>query len=175
MKFILLTHSQELLKKNNTGRVAQDILTKDVEVITWQRKEANQVLLALLASKRAALLYPEDDIERGANDNGSAERISPQVVNVVTPNTADTYDYYVILDATWQQAHKMYKQSPYLQDADKVAIRAEKKSNYQRRRNQREGGLCTVECIIELLALKGVSTKLLQLKEAYSIFNRLQT
>jgi tRNA-uridine aminocarboxypropyltransferase len=173
MKFILLTHSQEILKQTNTGRLAQDILGASVEVIIWQRKNPDKELLTLLSTQRAALLFPEDDSSpgKGKCDTGQVDRISPQVVNVLRSETINAYEYYVILDATWQQAHKIYKQSPYLQLAEKVAIRVEHESSYRRRRNQRKGGLCTIECIIELLVLQGASAEFLQLREAYEAFN----
>lgn len=53
----------------------------------------------------------------------------------------------VILDATWQEAGKMYRQSPYLQSLARVELQAEQDSAFRLRRNQRQGGLCTLECI----------------------------
>ncbi|MCE9790045.1 DTW domain-containing protein [Shewanella indica] len=53
----------------------------------------------------------------------------------------------VILDATWQEAGKMYRQSPYLQSLARVELQAEQGSAFRLRRNQRQGGLCTLECI----------------------------
>jgi len=89
MKFILLTHSQEILKKSNTGKISQDILGDAVEVIIWQRKNADKELLTLLSTQLAALLFPEDDSSpsKGERDTGQADRISPQVVNVLLVNS----------------------------------------------------------------------------------------
>ncbi len=53
----------------------------------------------------------------------------------------------VILDATWQEAGKMYRQSPYLQSLARVELQTEQDSAFRLRRNQRQGGLCTLECI----------------------------
>ncbi len=53
----------------------------------------------------------------------------------------------VILDATWQEAGKMYRQSPYLQSLARVELQTEQGSAFRLRRNQRQGGLCTLECI----------------------------
>jgi DTW domain-containing protein YfiP len=78
----------------------------------------------------------------------------------------------VILDATWQQAKKMYRQSSYLQKADKIALDQAPVSRFQRRRNQRDGGLCTAECVIELL--KSAEDELhTKLEYSFSSFNGL--
>ena len=59
MKFILLTHERELQKATNTGRLAKQVLGDDLEIIVWKRKEPDQRLLELLASKQAAILFPD--------------------------------------------------------------------------------------------------------------------
>ncbi len=41
----------------------------------------------------------------------------------------------------------MYRQSPYLQSLARVELQAEQGSAFRLRRNQRQGGLCTLECI----------------------------
>lgn len=57
----------------------------------------------------------------------------------------------VILDATWQEARKMLRQSPYLKTAARVSLPPlMPESAFILRRNQQEGGLCTAECIIAL-------------------------
>ena len=57
----------------------------------------------------------------------------------------------MLIDATWQEARKMYNQSPYLKALPKVSLVDAPKSIYPLRRNQIEGGLCTAECVIHLL------------------------
>lgn len=41
----------------------------------------------------------------------------------------------------------MYRQSPYLQSLARVELQTEQDSAFRLRRNQRQGGLCTLECI----------------------------
>ena len=68
---------------------------------------------------------------------------------------SDVYQYYIIIDGTWQEAQKMYNRSPYLHDLPRVKIQSDTPSAYHLRRNQRPGCLCTVECAIEVIRATG--------------------
>ena len=67
----------------------------------------------------------------------------------------NTFSAFVILDATWQEARKMYNRSKYLQQAKKISLQVALPSTYRKRRNQIKGGLSTAECAIQLLKHKG--------------------
>lgn len=134
MKIFLLTHSRELDRKTNTGNIAIEHASAIVERIVWERKNPSQELLGVLNSSNAALLYPAEN----ANETD-----------------IDTIENFVIIDSTWQEARKIYNQSPYLKSAHKISLIPSSPSTYTLRRNQPEGGLCTVECVIEILLLKG--------------------
>lgn len=130
MKFILLTHSRELSKPTNTGQLIQRVIA-DTLTIIWQRKQPDPDLLEIIQNDRVALVYPAED--------------------TVAATELENFDYFILIDSTWQEARKIYNHSPYLYDIPCVQISATQKSSYQLRRNQREGGLCTAECAIELL------------------------
>lgn len=132
MKLILLTHSRELNKSSNTGRLVQQCFTP-CETVIWQRKQPDPSLLQLIASGHTALLYPSGES--------------------VECSSASHFDNYILIDSTWQEARKIYNHSPYLHDLPHVKITPARMSNYQLRRNQLEHGLCTVECAIELLRM----------------------
>lgn len=162
MKIVLLTHERELEKKTNTGTLVREVLADDCELVIWRRKEANETLLKLLVSQRAALLFPAEalpDLEGEHSQFTPVQRIAD-------------YSHLVVLDATWQQAKKMYRQSPYLQHADKLTLDKAPKSTFVRRRNQREGGLCTAECVVELLKLEGQFAQANRLATQFEIFNQ---
>ena len=152
MKFILLTHERELTKGTNTGRLVKQILGDDVDIILWKRKEPNELLVNLLETKKAALVFPTNDSEASAN-------------------TPENYEYLVILDATWQEARKMFNRSSYLNQAERVTLSVSKPSEYKLRRNQIEGGLSTIECVIELLRQHTSSEIMTRLDEAFLGFN----
>lgn len=152
MKFILLTHERELNKSTNTGRIVKEVLGDDAEIILWKRKEPNEFLVSLLETKKAALVFPVNESE-------------------FSDNTPESYEYLVILDATWQEARKMFNRSSYLNQADKVSLKTTKPSVFTLRRNQIEGGLSTAECVIALLCHQNTSDKLKLLEQRFELFN----
>jgi len=172
MKIILLTHERELRKKTNTGALIPLIMGEDAQLLVWRRKEADQRLLDMLLSKKAALLFPE---LKPREDAGFVDQRAPILSRLITNVSINDYEYFVILDATWQQARKMYRQSAYLQNADKVFIHPQKASSFKRRRNQLEEGLCTAECVLELLSLSRQEERYSALKTSFDQFNNLTT
>ncbi len=133
MQIILLTHSREVSKKTNTGKLVQQLLPQ-TQTIIWQRTLPDKNLLQLIESKKVALVYPVADGEMLAEIND--------------------FENFILIDSTWQEARKIFNRSAYLQSLPRVQIVSEKPSNYHLRRNQLAGGLCTAECVIELLREK---------------------
>jgi len=130
MQIILLTHSREVSKKTNTGQLVQKLIP-GTQTIIWQRTQPDENILKLIASEKIALIYPVKDGEPTANIND--------------------FENFILIDSTWQEARKIFNRSPYLQNLPRIEIIPEKPSAYQLRRNQAEGGLCTAECVAELL------------------------
>ncbi len=129
-----MTHSRELLRKTNTGKLVKSVLGKQCSIFEWQRKLPNPELLKHIANQSVALLYPhEDSIPLGKQEA--------------------SFDAYILIDATWQEAQKMVNHSPYLHDLPKVSLTPSTPSIYKLRRNQKETGLCTAECVSALLSL----------------------
>lgn len=138
MQIILLTHSREISKKTNTGHLVQQFIP-NTRTIVWQRTQPDKKLLQLIESGNTALVYPSED----------------------KSSSASHYDFenFILIDSTWQEARKIYNRSPYLQNLPRLELIPTSQSKYNLRRNQLEGGLCTAECAIELLLVKG-KTKL---------------
>lgn len=130
MQFILLTHSREVSKKTNTGRLVQQSIPH-TQTIIWQRTQPDKKLLQLIESGDIALVYPSEETEISASTAG--------------------FKNLLLIDSTWQEARKIYNRSPYLQALPRVQLSPEYRSSYNLRRNQVDGGLCTAECVIELL------------------------
>ena len=76
-----------------------------------------------------------------------------------------------LLDATWQEAGKMFNKSPYLKNVPRTKIKPRQISQYQLRRNQPEGGLCTAECVVEILTAKNYIDIAERLGTEFSFFN----
>ncbi|WP_049723104.1 tRNA-uridine aminocarboxypropyltransferase [Gilvimarinus polysaccharolyticus] len=140
MFITLLTHATELNKTSNTGQLVLAVLAQQdalsCERVIWQRKLPCATLLARINAMPSALVYPSLDDQ-------------PPL-----PLTEPLPAHIILLDATWQQARKMYNQSPYLHPLKHLELKPERASQYRLRRNQREYGLCTSECVAQLLRLE---------------------
>lgn len=198
-KFWLVTHSTELLKPTNTGQLLLKLAALNphiaVQQVEWQRKQPHHDLLAAL-SQQAVLLYPNSTamtlsytqtLEAQQNLNTQlqyAESHASALNQQLSENqslsllsiTAATqylsqYQHIILLDATWQLAHKMYKQSAYLQTLPSIQLADAPPSQYQLRRNQREVGWCTAEIAIMLLQLCQQPSAAAQLQQLFSQFN----
>jgi len=143
MKLQLLTHPRELSKKTNTGALVAQALGKNCRVIPWHRITPDAELLQEITTSSVALLYPGEDSDE--------------------LNDKTDFANYIILDGTWQQAQKMYNQSPYLKALPKIHIRPTAASIFTLRRNQKSGGLSTAECAAEILKHGGLSAQAQQL------------
>jgi DTW domain-containing protein YfiP len=152
MLITLLTHEREHVKKNNTGQLALECIGHVVERIIWQRRSAHPALVDAIETEQAALLYPTEFGAKAVDIN--------------------TVEHFIIVDGTWQEARKIYNKSPYLKKAQRLQLTGSKPSGFILRRNQIAGGLCTAECIIELLMIKQHYSEAEVLKSAFHLFNR---
>ncbi|MDX8398038.1 MAG: tRNA-uridine aminocarboxypropyltransferase [Mariprofundaceae bacterium] len=131
MNIYLLTHQRELTRKTNTGVLATQILGESCKVFAWDRVAPNIELLDKLKHESVALIYPGE-------------------LSVAMTEAAN-FDSFIIIDATWQESQKIYNHSPYLHHLTKIKLNPKSTSIYTLRRNQKEAGLCTAECVIEVL------------------------
>ncbi len=164
MNVLLLTHERELGKKTNTGDLVLSCFSSSIssesnaptraQRILWQRTEPSEYLLAKIAQNEVALLYP-------AGEGESVESV-------------ENFETFLVLDSTWQESRKIINKSPYLKAIPKVSLNTERASNFQRRKNQVLGGLCTAECVLELLKLKGRIELAERLEREYEHFNSSQ-
>lgn len=163
MKIILLTHEREVTRPSNTGQLALAAFPHRVQRIIWSRTQADPHLLAALASRKAKLLFPRDKTKTQhiPKDENAADDLQHEIV--------------VIVDATWQEASKMFRQSPYLKAAACIALDTPAPSDFALRRNQVDNGLCTVECIITLWQRAGLGLEAAALKAQFLPFNTRQS
>ena len=83
MKITLLTHSKEMDKRSNTGRLVVDVLGNGAEQICWDRMNPPAALLAEIEAGGVALIYP------GAMDDGGDDFSAIRQV--------------ILIDGTWSQ------------------------------------------------------------------------
>lgn len=147
LKITLLTHFKEIPKKSNTGRLILDVLGPAAEQIRWDRLHPPVELLEEIASGGVALIYP------GLTDEEALD--------------LSDIRQFILIDSTWHEARKIHQRSPYLQQVRRVSLKPEGMSRYNLRKNQKESGLCTAECVIEILRATGHIEKADQLEKLF--------
>lgn len=145
--FWLLTHDNEHDKATNTGKLISAIWSQ-TRVINWSRTEPNRELLEQLVdpSQDFVLVFPQQYAVAGQQKKQLAE----SGVNLVAKPTS-----FIILDATWQQARKLYRKSPYLHSLPLLSLLPAKPSVYSLRRNRNKQHLCTAEVAAQVLRQSG--------------------
>ena len=133
----------EALKPSNTGWLVADMV-HDTFAFGWARTEVDPALLALLADPQwqPYLVFPGEFV--------ASERVLTQVQPAPTKRPL-----FVLLDATWPEARKMFRKSPYLDKLPVLSLQSEQLSNYKLRRSQRDSHFCTSEVAAMCLALSG--------------------
>lgn len=141
----LLMHDIEPLKPSNTGWLIADVV-RDTFAFTWQRTGVDPRLLALLADPQwqPLVIFPGEYAE------------SRRVVEQVERDNAKR-PLFILLDATWTEARKMFRKSPYLDGLPVLSLRPEVLSRYRLRRSTRSDHLCTAEVAALCLDLAGDS------------------
>ncbi|WP_105102296.1 DTW domain-containing protein [Microbulbifer pacificus] len=159
MHIILLTHERELARPSNTGNLVLSVSGDECKLVhrrVWSRVAPDQELIQLLGKESAGLVYPRTETghAQGAGEIALA-----------------ACEHFVLLDATWQEARKMYNRSPYLRAAKTITLNPQQASRFRLRRNQKSGGLCTAECVVEILRSKGRTELADQLEQRFIAFN----
>ncbi len=147
MKITLLTHFKEFPKKSNTGRLVLEVLGNSAEQIRWDRMNPPDILLKEIEAGGVALVYPGTPDEQ--------------------ENNLSDIRQFIIIDGTWHEARKIHQRSSYLQHVRRISLKTVHRSRYNLRKNQKESGLCTAECVIEILRRTGNNTAADQLEEHF--------
>lgn len=150
----------EPLKPSNTGWLIADVVA-DTFAFGWARTEVDPALLALLADPQwqPYLVFPGEFVDPA------------RVVHTVQGN-AGTKPLFVLLDATWSEARKMFRKSPYLDHLPVLSLQPEQVSSYRLRRSSRADHFCTSEVGALCMALAG-EPRVTEVLEAYlDVFTR---
>ncbi len=147
----------EALKPSNTGWLIADVVA-DTFAFGWARTEVDPALLALLADPQwqPYLVFPGEFVADG------------RVVSEVQPTDPHSgkRPLFVLLDATWPEARKMFRKSPYLDHLPVLSLQSGQLSSYRLRRSRRDDHFCTSEVAALCLELAG-QTHAAQTLEAY--------
>jgi DTW domain-containing protein YfiP len=139
----LVMHDVEALKPSNTGWLIADVV-RDTSAFGWSRVEVDAQLPALLNDPQwqPYLVFPQE--------YAAPER----VVHRVQPQDGKR-PLFVLLDATWSEARKMFRKSPYLDALPVLSLQPEQLSRYRLRRSKRDDHFCTAEVAALCLELAG--------------------
>ena len=136
----------EPLKPSNTGWLVADVVA-DTFAFGWARTEVDPALLALLADPQwqPVLVFPGEFV--------AADRVVTKPLP--TDDKPAKRPLFVLLDATWPEARKMFRKSPYLDHLPVLSLQSEQLSSYKLRRSQRDEHFCTSEVAALCMALCG--------------------
>jgi DTW domain-containing protein YfiP len=137
----LLMCDTEPLKPSNTGWLIADVV-QDSFAYLWTRTEVDPGLLHLLADPQwqPYVVFP--------GEYAASERVVTQV-----QLDGNKKPLFILLDATWSEARKMFRKSPYLNHLPVLSLQPEQLSRYRLRRSKREDHLCTAEVAALCLSL----------------------
>jgi DTW domain-containing protein YfiP len=137
----LLMADIEPLKPSNTGWLIADVVA-DTFAFGWARTAVAHELLTLLSDPQwqPYVVFPREFAD------------DARVVHEVT-HIANKRPLFILLDGTWDEARKMFRKSPYLQNFPVLSLQPEQLSRYTLRRAQSEAHLCTAEVGALCLAL----------------------
>ncbi|MFJ4154167.1 tRNA-uridine aminocarboxypropyltransferase [Pseudomonas sp. NPDC089752] len=141
----LLMHDTEPLKPTNTGWLIADLI-EDTSAFGWLRTSVDERLLALLEDPQwqPYIVFPGEFVAQ--------ERVVSEVVR-----EPGKRPLFILLDATWTEARKMFRKSPYLERFPVLSLQAEQMSRYRLRRSKRDDHFCTAEVAAMCLDLAGDS------------------
>jgi DTW domain-containing protein len=145
----LLMADVEPLKPSNTGWLIADVVA-DTFAFGWARTETDPALLALLGDPQwqPYVVFPGEYV--------APERVVHQVAPPDASHAGDCRrPLFILLDATWSEARKMFRRSPYLDHLPVLSLQPDQLSQYKLRRSRRDDHFCTSEVASLCLNLAG--------------------
>ena len=158
----LLMADIEPLKPSNTGWLIADVLA-DTFAFGWTRTEVDPALLTLLADPQwqPYVVFPSEYAppERLVTELLTApETTAEPTAGASADASADASakrPLFILLDATWPEARKMFRKSPYLDKLPVLSLQPQQLSRYRLRRSRRDEHVCTSEVAALCLELAG--------------------
>jgi DTW domain-containing protein len=152
----LLMADIEPLKPSNTGWLIADVVP-DTFAFGWARTEVDPALLALLADPQwqPYVVFPGEFVapERVVTELTASGGSDPQSGEAW--GLSWKRPLFILLDATWAEARKMFRKSPYLDAFPVLSLEPAQVSRYQLRRSRRDDHFCTSEVAALCLDLGG--------------------
>ena len=157
----LVMHDSEPLKPSNTGWLVAAVVA-DTFAFGWARTEVDPALLALLADPQwqPYVVFPGEFVDPA--------RVVTQLQPAAATNTQRPL--FILLDATWPEARKMFRKSPYLNHLPVLSLQPDQLSRYRLRRSTRDDHFCTSEVAALCLELAGEAPAAQTLEARLDVF-----
>lgn len=135
----LIMHDAEPLKPSNTGWLIADVV-QDTYAFGWSRITVDPALQSLLEDPQwqPYVVFPAEFVE-------PAERVLQHLLPTPRETSSQKRPLFILLDATWSEARKMFRKSPFLNKFPVLSLHPEQFSRYQLRRSNRQDHFCTSE------------------------------
>lgn len=132
---LLLFSENEVLKPSNTGRLIGDVIS-DTYAFQWSRTEPDAQMLALLKHPDyfPLLLFPQQYVD-------DQQRLISQPL----PDIGNKKLLLILLDGSWREARRIFRQSPYLNAIPVLSIQPQQLSQYLLRSSVNPSHLSTAE------------------------------
>lgn len=156
-KIWILSSQKELTRASNTARILKLVNGYSTEVFTWERTNEPVELINKIKSKEydVYLLFPVN------KENKSRE---------VKFIKSDKTPAFIIIDGTWNEAKKIFRKSPYLNEVPMLTLKPENNSSFILRRGIEEGSLCTIETAIEVIKMNDEKYEAHEIKNIFELF-----
>lgn len=156
----LIMTSKEVFKPSNTGWLIADVV-RDNHAFIWSRTNVDEQLLALLNDPQwqPYLVFP-------------GEYVEPSRVTHTVDLDHSKRPLFILLDATWTEARKIFRKSPYFDRLPILSLLPDRLSRYRLRRSTRSEHLCTAEVAALCLELAGDSDAASALDAYFDVFSQ---
>ena len=158
-ELVVLQHPRERAHPFGSARMLVQSLRR-ARLVVATRGPGKSVTHPMSLAADAVLLYPRpdsDDIGSLRRDVGTAPRPLPSQV--------------LVLDGTWSQAHRLYRDNPYLQALPHYRFSPQRPSRYLVRREPKAHCVSTLEAAVEVLSL--LEPDLAGLDDLLRVFERM--
>lgn len=154
----LLMYDTEPLKPSNTGWLIADVV-KQTFAFSWTRVGDMQPVKDLINDPQwqPYVVFP--------GEYAASERVTEKLK--IDHNKKPLF---ILLDATWPEARKMFRKSPYLDALPVLSLNPAQLSRYKLRRSCNEEHLCTAEVAALCLELAGEEQASLALNTWLDVF-----
>ena len=179
--FLLLMHDDEVLKPSNSGRLIADVIN-DTHAFIWHRTDVDSALLDLINNDKYQpfLVFPKqyaisffDEFDATATKPPIFEQCPTEFASENRNASASKTPLFIIIDATWRQAKRIFRKSKYLASlpiisipatmlstnadniGDDATLQYAQESRYQVRKANIAGQLATAEVAAKVLTMFG--------------------